>query len=174
MVATPAIAAAIVDALAGFAGRVVFDPVLGASSGGALFRGSAADLMPLVRRASLVTPNLSEAAALTGLAVADLLGASEAARKLKADGARAVLIKGGHLPSEATDVLCDDRGEEIFRATRLRGTSPRGTGCALATAIAIHLARGRELRDAVRIAKSWLWQMIQLATTVGPERHLFD
>jgi hydroxymethylpyrimidine/phosphomethylpyrimidine kinase len=172
MVATPELADAVVEALADFQGPVVLDPVLGASSGGALFAGPPAGLMPLVRRATVTTPNLAEAAALSGLAVATLEEARAAARALAGAGARAVLVKGGHLSGAAVDLLVDARGEEAFTAERLPGESPRGTGCALATAIAVGLGRGRGLREAVREAKGWLWEQIRGARWIGDEWQL--
>jgi hydroxymethylpyrimidine/phosphomethylpyrimidine kinase len=173
MVATPDLAQAIAEVLAVFRGPVVFDPVLAASSGGALFAGTPAALDPLVRRASLLTPNLAEAAALAGLPhVTTLEDARIAADRLRARGARAVLIKGGHLEGAAVDLLVTDDGAHTLAAERVPGPSPRGTGCALATAIAVELGRGRPLADAVAQAKAWLHTQIRLARTVGEERHL--
>lgn len=172
MVATPQLAEAILAALAGFGGPVVFDPVLAASSGGSLFRGQPADLLPLVRRATLTTPNLAEAAALAGMTVTSLDQARTAARALVAAGAPAVLVKGGHLAGTATDLLVNAAGEESFEAVRLPGPSPRGTGCALATALAVELGRGRPLREAVAAAKGWLHERIRDARMVGDELQL--
>lgn len=172
MVATPTLVEAIVAGLAGFGGPVVFDPVLGASSGGALFAGAPTAVLPLVRRASVTTPNLAEAALLTGTAVDTLEEARAAARALRAAGAPAVLVKGGHLAGDATDLLVSDAGEQPFTAARLPGPSPRGTGCALATAIAVELGRGRSLGQAVQIAKQWLWERIRDARDFGGERLL--
>ncbi len=172
MVAGAGIAAAIVSGLQDWPGPVVFDPVLGASGGGSLFEGTPADLLPLVRRAILVTPNLAEAAWLTGLAVETLDHARHAAQALAAWGPAAVLVKGGHLRGPATDVLHSSTGERLFEGTRLPGRSPRGTGCALATAIAVELARGQPLEQAVDAAKAWLAGRIQAAVAVGNVRHL--
>ena len=165
MTATSELVVAIVEALDGFGGPIVFDPVLGASLGGALFAGRPADLLPLARRASLTTPNLDEAILLTGLAAgtapppaggANLPGARRAAAALVAAGLPAVLVKGGHLRGRATDVLATGAGQRLFIAPRVAGSSPRGTGCSLATAIAAGLAAGRPLETAVGSAKRWL------------------
>jgi hydroxymethylpyrimidine/phosphomethylpyrimidine kinase len=172
MVAMGGIAAAIVAGLETWRGPVVFDPVLGASAGGPLYEGSPADLLPLVRRATLVTPNLAEAAWLTGLAVETLDHARHAAQVLAGWGPAAVLAKGGHLPGAATDVLRSAAGERLFEGTRLPGRNPRGTGCALATAIAVGLARGQPLEQAVDAAKVWLAGRIQAAVTIGGARYL--
>ncbi len=173
MVTTLELACAIVDALEGFSVPVVFDPVLGASAGGALFSGDPTGLLPLVRRASLVTPNLAEAGALVGQpAPSSLDDARVAGRRLRASGAAAVLVKGGHLPGDAVDLLFTADAEHVFSAPRAPGPSPRGTGCALATAIAVELAAGRPLVEAVAAAKRWLTARIGAAVTVGTERHL--
>lgn len=177
MVPNAAVAAAIVRALdaAGFAGPVVVDPVLAASSGGALWQEEPRGLLPLLRRATLVTPNGPEAAALSRRPVQSLAEATEAARALCDQGVAAVLIKGGHLgPAQATvtDVLVGPDGVEMFSRPRLPGPGPRGTGCALSTAIAAKLAAGLPLAEAVRAATDWLSQRFAGAVTVGGQRHL--
>jgi hydroxymethylpyrimidine/phosphomethylpyrimidine kinase len=159
MTATSEIAAAITGALAGFRGPVVFDPVLAASSGGSLFvAGRPADLLALARRATLCTPNLSEAEAMTGHPVQTLAQAYEAARLLTDAGVAAVLIKGGHLPDSepAVDLLRVGSVVTELSGPRMAGPGLRGTGCALATAIALYLAAGAPLAIAVPSAKAWL------------------
>jgi hydroxymethylpyrimidine/phosphomethylpyrimidine kinase len=164
MVADAAQVPALLQALAGFAGPVVHDPVLAASRGGSLYRGEPAALQPLLARATLITPNRSEAAVLAGVPVDDLEGARAAAQRLRALGARAVLVKGGHLDGGvAEDLLVSDAGVEVLSAPRVPGKDPRGTGCALATAIAVHLARGLPLTAAVGMAKQWLHERIVAA-----------
>jgi hydroxymethylpyrimidine kinase/phosphomethylpyrimidine kinase len=172
---------AVLRGLGRFAGPVVVDPVLASSSGGRLFRGEISHLLPLVRRASLLTPNALELAALTGAGIADLAGAVTAGRGLLAAGARAILVKGGHLEGEeATDALLtraessegDAGAVEYFRGARLGGGEIRGTGCALATAVAVGLARGLALAEAVARAKDWLRGAMESAFPVGPDRHL--
>ncbi|MGA7744996.1 MAG: bifunctional hydroxymethylpyrimidine kinase/phosphomethylpyrimidine kinase [Polyangia bacterium] len=172
MVAGASIAAAIVSGLEAWQGPVVFDPVLAASAGGSLFEGAPADLLPLVCRATLVTPNLAEAAWLTGLAVEAVDHARRAAQELAARGAPAVLVKGGHLCGPPTDVLRSRGGERLYQGTRLPGRTPRGTGCALATAVAVGLARGQSLEQAVAAAKVWLAGRIQTAVAIGDARYL--
>lgn len=187
MVATGLLADAIVDGLNGYAGPVVFDPVLGASRGGALFAGAGADLARLLARATLVTPNRAEAALLAGLDLHQQPGADDhgddawaatTGRALLMSGSQAVLIKGGHGPSksEARDWLFARNGTEVsarlFVAPRLPGASPRGTGCALATAIAIRLGCGEDLPRAIADGKAWLHTAIANARTIGDERRL--
>jgi hydroxymethylpyrimidine kinase/phosphomethylpyrimidine kinase len=175
MVPDAAAVAAIVAGLGSYAGPVVFDPVLASSRGGALTRATAAELRPLLRRATLITPNATEAAALTGLGVADLGGAAAAGRTLLAEGIAAVLIKGGHLGGEGepvTDTLAVGAEVTQLAHVRVSGGDVRGTGCALATAIAVHLGRGVPLVAAIEGATQWLARALAAAVTVGGERHL--
>lgn len=176
MAVGPATAAALVQALSGFSGVVVVDPVLATSRGGSLWSGLPAQLFPLLRRATLVTPNAAEAAALGGQPVETTEDAAAVARQLVAiEGLTAVLVKGGHLPEVAgsmVDVLTTAQGSARLPHPRLPGPSPRGTGCALATAIAVELGRGRSLDSAVATSIDWLTAAIAGALPVGDERHL--
>ncbi|HYG68128.1 MAG TPA: bifunctional hydroxymethylpyrimidine kinase/phosphomethylpyrimidine kinase [Anaeromyxobacteraceae bacterium] len=132
---------------------LVVDPVLGATSGGPLFdpgpMSVGAALEPLLRRARLVTPNLPELAAMTGLDVSTDEGAVRAARELPAE---AVLVKGGHRDGPPVDLLVEPGSVIRFEGKRRAGTA-RGTGCRLASAIAARLAVGEPLEAAVRAAK---------------------
>jgi hydroxymethylpyrimidine/phosphomethylpyrimidine kinase len=176
MAVGPATAAALIEGLGNYAGPVVADPVLATSRGGALWEGTPQELMPLLRRATLVTPNAREAAALAGVNVATPDDAEAVGRRLiERDGLRAVLVKGGHLTGSepaVTDVLVTPAGAHRWARPRVAGPSPRGTGCALATAIAIELARGADLEAAVDAATAWLAGAIASAVDVGGERHL--
>ena len=178
MVPTIEAVGALLRALDGFAGPVVFDPVLAASSGGALFAGAPSDLMPLVTRADLVTPNAVEAGALAGITVDGPAAVAVAGRILCDRGARAVLVKGGHLTgAQAVDVLVaaaadGSRVQQPFAETRLGGPSVRGTGCALATAIAVGLVRGLTASGAITGAKAWLTAGLARPVRVGNEWHL--
>lgn len=177
MVPTTDSVAAIVGALEGFEGPVVVDPVLAASSGGPLFDGTPADLMPLLARATLVTPNAHEATRLTGVSVDGPLAAAAAGRALCGAGAQAVLIKGGHWAGpEAVDVLVAAGRrtpvERQFSGPRLAGPPVRGTGCALATAIAVGLSRGLSLASAIAGAKDWLAGALAHPLKAGGEWHL--
>jgi len=174
----PATAAALVAGLADYGGPVVVDPVLATSRGGALWAGEPEELVPLLRRAALVTPNAVEAAEIAGHQVQTGVGA-EAAAQFLVDRHRlaAVLVKGGHLDEAepaVTDVLVTP--DRVRRWTRPRrpGLAPRGTGCALATAIAVELGRGLDLPAAIDAAGAWLAGAIASAIQVdgGGERHL--
>jgi hydroxymethylpyrimidine/phosphomethylpyrimidine kinase len=174
---------AVVTALRGFAGAVVVDPVLSSSSGGRLFDGAPSSLGPLLARATLVTPNIPEAEALSGVGIATLEEAIAAGRRLVADGLQAVLLKGGHLAGAlATDVLLTRTGEsevaQETQVTEIRFDVPRapvgkvrGTGCALGTAIAVELSRGAPLVEAIRRAKAWLTRALAATVEIGGERH---
>jgi len=121
-------------------------------------------LFPL---ATLVTPNLHEAAALLGRRVGTLSDMREAARALRERGAGAVVVKGGHLEGDAIDVFFDgDRLEELV-AARVPTANTHGTGCTFSAAVAARLALGHELLDAVRLAKAYLTEAIRRSYQVG-------
>ena len=137
--------------------NVILDPVL-ASSGGVSFLDHEGqhvmltDLMPLC---DLVTPNLDEAAILTGLLVHDSTTMEAAAEKLLASGAKAVLIKGGHLTGAPHDTLFVQQGAPTqFLGSRVDTEHTHGTGCLLSSAIAASLARGTDLHTAIHEAKA--------------------
>jgi hydroxymethylpyrimidine/phosphomethylpyrimidine kinase len=143
--------------------RIVLDPVMLAKSGDALLRPDARDalvtvLLPL---ALVVTPNLHEAGALAGMAVETTRDMEEAARRIGALGPRHVLVKGGHLKDEATDILWDGHAFTRFAAPRLETANTHGTGCTYASAIAAGLALGRALPDAIARAKAYVTAAIR-------------
>ena len=154
------------------AGRpAVVDPVLAATDGGVLAddatrRAIGDELFAL--STAIVTPNLDEASALLGreLGRAQLIDAAQA---LRARGARAVLLKGGHLSGEPSDVLADADGVEMFAGGRIPGEM-RGTGCTLAMALACALARGDDVRAAVRFARAFVRERIAHAVQVDGMR----
>ncbi len=145
---------------------IVLDPVLVSTSGGVLLDagGRTALLASLVPRATLVTPNVPEAAALLGEAVAaDESALIEQGRRLLGHGAAGILLKGGHAAgAESVDLLIHGRESVVERisAPRVTGAS-RGTGCALAAAIAAGLAIGKSLPDACRDAKQYVLGMLE-------------
>jgi hydroxymethylpyrimidine/phosphomethylpyrimidine kinase len=162
--------------------NVVLDPVLKSTSGSALLddRGARLLIEKLIPLASVVTPNVDEAAALTGLEVKDLEGMKGAAARLHEMGSQAVVITGGHL-DKAIDLLSfkTNKGvqHEVFRAERLQSNSTHGTGCAFSTAIACHLALDRGLAEATLLAKTYVSAAIlsaqPLGRGVGPVHHLY-
>lgn len=181
MLGDAAIADAVADALAGFAGPVVLDPVMVAKSGDALLRKEAEDALRrrLLPMATLLTPNLPEAGRLLGLDPAPTPTVAEAqGRALLALGPRAVLMKGGHGAGRTcVDLLILPEGAMRFAAPRIETGNTHGTGCSYASAIAAELAKGAELAAAVSAAHGWLHEAILAADGLevgrghGPVHH---
>ena len=144
-------------------GHVVLDPVMIAKSGDSLLEpdARAALVKEMLPIATVVTPNLHEAGALAGMAVATEPDMEEAARRILALGPRYVLVKGGHLEEAATDILWNGREFTRFTAARLPSTSTHGTGCTFSAAIAAGLARRQPLGDAIREAKAYVTAAIR-------------
>jgi hydroxymethylpyrimidine/phosphomethylpyrimidine kinase len=150
--------------------NLVLDPVMISKHGDPLLPATAVDVLKrrLLPRALLVTPNLHEAAALLGSPVESEAGMRDAARALCDLGARAVLVKGGHLAGDqAVDLLHD--GAEFVRlsAPRIETPHTHGTGCTYSAAIAALLALGETLTDAVRQAKNFISRAIASAPGIG-------
>jgi hydroxymethylpyrimidine/phosphomethylpyrimidine kinase len=150
-------------------GPYVLDPVMVATSGDVLLQPSAVaairqQLLPL---ADLVTPNLDEAAILVGEPVRDVPGMHRAARRLVDLGARAALVKGGHLAgAETVDVLYAGEARE-YRHARLETRNTHGTGCTLSAAVAAQLASGVELAEAVERSLDYVHEAIRTAPGLG-------
>jgi hydroxymethylpyrimidine/phosphomethylpyrimidine kinase len=147
--------------------HVVLDPVMVATSGDRLLAADAIEALRtrLIPGASLITPNLPEAAALLDQAVAVSAAAIESqGKRLLALGARAVLIKGGHgQGAESTDYLVTGDGVLALAAPRIATKNTHGTGCSLSSAIAAGLAKGEDLETAVRHGKAWISAAIAAA-----------
>jgi hydroxymethylpyrimidine/phosphomethylpyrimidine kinase len=162
--------------------NVVLDPILKSSSGAELLDAAGTRLLieKLVPLADVITPNVDEAAVLTGLKVTDLDEMRAAAAKLHEMGSAAVVITGGNL-EKAIDLLSftSRQGveEEVFKAERQRSNSTHGTGCAFATAMACHLALGRGLAEAALLAKTYVSSAIAAGHPLGhgtsPVHHLY-
>jgi hydroxymethylpyrimidine/phosphomethylpyrimidine kinase len=163
--------------------RVVFDPVMVATSGAKLIDDPAiavlvAELFP---RAALITPNLDEAALLVGRPLTNTHDMAQAAAELLARGARAVLLKGGHLTGDTVmDLLLQPSTEPLWlQAPRIATANTHGTGCTLSSAIAAHLALGATLAQAVQLARDFVRQALQAGASVktgqgeGPLNHGF-
>jgi hydroxymethylpyrimidine/phosphomethylpyrimidine kinase len=163
--------------------RVVFDPVMVATSGAKLIDDPAITVLvaELFPRAMLITPNLDEAALLVGRPLASPQDMAQAAVELLARGARAVLLKGGHLAGEVvTDLLLQSGCEPLWmEAPRIATANTHGTGCTLSSAIAAHLALGATLVQAVQQARDFVRQALQVGASVktgqgeGPLNHGF-
>jgi len=149
---------------------LIADPVMVAQSGASLVQDAAvaAILSLIVPRATLLTPNTPEAARLTGLKVEDRKGQIAAAERLAASGAKAVLVKGGHLGGDPLfDVLLTEAGLLELATSRIATEETHGTGCTLASAIATGMAQGLALDAAVRRAQSYLRRALETAPGFG-------
>ncbi len=163
--------------------HVVFDPVMVATSGAKLITDEAITVLvtELFPRAAVITPNLDEAALLVGQPLKTVQDMLQAAQTLLAQGARAVLLKGGHLPGdEVVDLLLTADAEPLWmQATRIDSANTHGTGCTLSSAIAAHLALGLRLPDAVQQARAYVRGALQAGACVktgqcsGPLNHSF-
>ncbi|HET7214160.1 MAG TPA: bifunctional hydroxymethylpyrimidine kinase/phosphomethylpyrimidine kinase [Terriglobia bacterium] len=166
--------AGIVVAVAGEISRhpgipLVVDPVMVSKSGNPLldppgFSALREQLLPL---STVVTPNLDEAATLTGRPVRGIEEMKEAAWVIHGFGAHSVVVKGGHLEGEAVDVLFDGREFAEFPAARIETRNSHGTGCIFASALAAGLARGKTLRESVGLAKDFVTAAIVEGLPLG-------
>lgn len=162
---------------------VVLDPVMVATSGAVLIDRPAVDVLvrELFGRATLVTPNLDEAALLVGRVLATEADMDFAARRLQTMGAPAVLVKGGHMPGDVvTDLLLlADGTRHWMRAPRIHTANTHGTGCTLSSAIAAGLAQGLPMLEAVQAARDFVRAALEHGATVrtggggGPLNHGF-
>jgi hydroxymethylpyrimidine/phosphomethylpyrimidine kinase len=180
MLGTAELVALVADLVRGLAPGVpvVVDPVSVSKHGNRLLAADALDVLTasLFPAATVVTPNLDEARALTGLPVGDRAGMREAAYRLLDLGPAAVVVKGGHLAGdEAADLLTDGVEEYWFTAPRNGNRHTHGTGCTFASAIAAHLALGRPLPAAVAAAKDYVTGAVAggfpLGAGIGPVDH---
>ena len=151
----------------------VVDPVMRSTTGGQLMSDDAFELFvsELMPRARIVTPNIPEAEKLAGIKIENEEGMQQAAARIRELGARAVLVKGGHLKeqrsdsrgqrSEAIDLLDDNGQVTVFRSEWIEAPNVRGTGCILSSAIAAQLANGSDLKDAVTTARQFVADRIR-------------
>jgi hydroxymethylpyrimidine/phosphomethylpyrimidine kinase len=162
--------------------NVVLDPVLKSTSGAALLDDAGIWVLEkrLIRLSAAITPNLSEASVLTGLAVGNEEEMMRAAARLHEMGAPSVVITGGHSDQPA-DLLSRNHksglDQQFFRAEHIASNSTHGTGCAFSCSIACHLALGRSLPEAVLRAKSFVRRAIEgaypVGKGVGPINHFY-
>lgn len=175
---TRAVMEGVAAAAAGFDFPLVVDPVMLSKNRAPLMddaaqRAFTTTLLPL---AFLLTPNLDEATALTGIAVNNLESMRDAAHKLIAMGAANVLVKGGHLEGDAIDLLMMSNGEQHeFCAARVATPHTHGTGCTYSAAITAGLAKGHSLLESIRIAKAFITAALRsnpgLGAGSGPLNH---
>lgn len=161
---------AVAAAAAQFAFPLIVDPVMLSSSGAPMLDAGARHVLAekLLPRAFLLMPNLAEASELAGFEVHDRDTMARAAEKLAAMGAANVLIKGGHLQGDATDLLLTSSGEwREYTAPRIATRHTHGTGCTYSAAIVAELAKGLELKEAIGRAKIFVTEAIRTSPGLG-------
>lgn len=149
---------------------VILDPVMVATSGDSLLEDKAASTLidKLIPLADLITPNVPEAALLTGLDITDVDDLTKAGDALLKRGVYAALMKGGHLEGKSViDVLVSEEGANIMSGPRIHTRHTHGTGCTLASAVAANMALGQPLDEAVMIAREFVFQAIKSAPKLG-------
>ena len=181
MMASAELAAVIADRLKYHRARnVVIDPVMVATSGAALMKGSALHVLTsaLLPLATLVTPNIPEAQVLSGMTINSKADMLAAAKRIGDTFRCAVLLKGGHSINDANDLLYADGKTLWFEGRRIDNPNTHGTGCTLSSAIASNLAKGYALEESVQRAKAYisgaLGAMLDLGNGSGPMNHAFD
>jgi len=155
--------------------HVVHDPVMKSSTGTELLDSAGVKFIvaEFLKRSSVITPNVPEAEALTGMTIKDIADMEAVARKIVEMGARAVIVKGGHM-ERAVDVLFDGAQMVQLAGDRPREETLHGTGCTFAAAIAAQLASGRSLVEAATLAKAYVMKAIEKAYPTGKGRTPLD
>jgi hydroxymethylpyrimidine/phosphomethylpyrimidine kinase len=170
MLATAGIVEAVADRVARHGiERLVVDPVMVATSGAPLMEGETVEVFRrvLAPLALVITPNVPEAEALSGIELTSKEAVEDAARAIAGLGVTFVLIKGGHFEDEATDTLYDGERFERLTAPRVPVGAVHGTGCTLSAAIASGLALGHDVRSSVSLAKRYVTKGIESALSLG-------
>jgi hydroxymethylpyrimidine kinase/phosphomethylpyrimidine kinase len=155
--------------------HIVHDPVMKSSSGSELLDANGIKFVAseLLKRSTVITPNVSEAEILTGLTIKDVADMEAAARKIVEMGAHAVIVKGGHM-EKAIDVLFDGTDMHPLGGDKVKLENTHGTGCTFASAITAQLAAGRSLLEATTLAKAYVMKAIEKAYPVGKGRLPLD
>lgn len=159
---------------------IVVDPVMISKSGYPLLAPEACDTLikELLPLATLLTPNLPEAEAITGMKISRREEMRPVAEKIIAMGTKAVLVKGGHLDGSADDLLFDGAEEIWFPGARINTKNTHGTGCTLSSSLAANLAKGMSLREAVAASKAYVTTAIEhglaIGSGCGPTHHFVD
>jgi hydroxymethylpyrimidine/phosphomethylpyrimidine kinase len=171
MLGTAAITRTVTEALTAYAPDipVILDPVMQAKGGAALLEEGGLDaLWRLLPRALLITPNIPEAEALSGITITSVTEMEVAARQLAGRAHAAVLIKGGHMHGEdLVNLLCDGGRVSVTTTSRIDSVHTHGTGCTLASAIAVSLAQGMALQEAIPRAEAYVRGAILHAPAYG-------
>ena len=181
MVSSSALINVIADKLTQYkAKNIVADPVMIATSGSALIKTDAVKMLTerIFPIATVITPNIPEAQALSGLDIKNKDEMQKAAEKIFGEFGCAVLLKGGHSVSDADDLLYCEKGFEWFDGKRIDNPNTHGTGCTLSSAIASNLAKGFSLSESIGRAKEYisgaLAAQLDLGKGSGPMAHAFD
>lgn len=181
MVSSSAIIRIIADKLKEYgAGNIVLDPVMVSTSGSKLLSDDAIETLTeaLIPCSTIITPNIPEAEVLCGFPIRDEDGMIKAARGISEFYPGAILIKGGHLVSEAVDLLYEDGTIHWHSSERIDNPNTHGTGCTLSSAIACNLAAGCTLDESIKNAKAYLTgalkQMLDLGKGAGPMDHMYQ
>ena len=158
---------------------IVLDPVMISKSGFNLLSKDAKDTLvnELFPLATLITPNLPEAEEILGIKITNIEEMKEAAIMLKELGAKSILVKGGHLEDDATDLLYHEGKFIYLSQERIETKHTHGTGCTLSSAIAANIAKGLDVEEAVKLAKEYITMAIsngfELGKGVGPTNHFY-
>jgi hydroxymethylpyrimidine/phosphomethylpyrimidine kinase len=155
---------------------LVIDPVFAATSGSKLIQDSAISALEdkLFPLAAVITPNMPEAEFLTGDKLATIDDLKAAAEKLYQRYKVPVLAKGGHLPDSAHDVLFDQEGMKIYPRDLIAGVNNHGSGCVFSAGIAAEMAKGAALRDAIGIAKEYLYNALKKSHRLKDDIRVID
>lgn len=155
--------------------HVVHDPVMKSSSGAELLdtAGMKYLIAELLKRSTVITPNVQEAEILTGLQIKDVANMEAAAKKIVDMGARAAIIKGGHM-ERAIDIVFDGEKITLLGGERVKANNNHGTGCTFASAVAAQLASGRGLSEAAMLAKAYVTKAIEKGYAIGKGRIPLD
>jgi hydroxymethylpyrimidine/phosphomethylpyrimidine kinase len=155
--------------------HVVHDPIIRSSSGSELLDTGGINyiIAELLKRSSVITPNVPEAESLTGITIRNVADMEAAARKIVEMGAKAAIVKGGHM-EKAVDVLFDGTAIHQMSGDRVKVENTHGTGCTFASAIAAQLAAGRSLIEAITLAKAYVVKAMEKSYAVGKGRVPLD
>lgn len=155
--------------------HVVHDPVMKSSSGAELLDAAGMKYLiaELLKRSTVITPNVQEAEILTGLQIKDVANMEAAAKKIVDMGARAAIIKGGHM-ERAIDIVFDGEKITLLGGERVKANNNHGTGCTFASAVAAQLASGRGLSEAAMLAKAYVTKAIEKGYAIGKGRIPLD
>ena len=181
MVSHPNIIRTIVECLRKYKPKIiVVDPVMISKSGYPLLAPEACETLinELLPLATLLTPNLPEAEAISGMDVTNKEEMRSVAEKIISLGCKAVLVKGGHLDDAADDLLFDGITEKWFSGERINTKNTHGTGCTLSSSLASNLAKGLSLEEAVKASKTYVTEAIahglEIGSGCGPTHHFVD